>query len=243
MNPLFEFHPLGEKAIILFLSYYDTSKCVNAVAHLQEQLTGLKIPGINSIRPGMDCLLLELADDANRDQLRQLLSKIEISEFKETSSEVVRVPVCYEPEFASDLENISKAVGLSQKEIIDIHSSQVYSVWMIGFMPGFPYMGELPKALHIPRKSNPDAKLAAGSVAIAEEYVGVYPFDSPGGWHVLGRTPLRLFDYQRTQPSFFHYGMKVQFYPITKDEFKSLSGGWASVPAKNQAGSDARSPG
>jgi inhibitor of KinA len=223
MNPGFEIHPLGENAIILFLSYYDTSKCVNTITQLQKQLAELKIPAIISIRPGMDCLLLELADGADRDQLKQLLSQIELGEFKETSSEVVRVPVCYEPEFAPDLENISKAVGLSQQEIIDLHSSHIYSVWMIGFMPGYPYMGGLPEVLHIPRKSNPDVKLAAGSVAIAEEYVGVYPFDSPGGWHVLGRTSIKLFDYQRARPSFFEYGMKVQFYSVSKDEFMFLS--------------------
>lgn len=222
MNPSLEIYPLGENAIILLLSYYDTSRCVNTVAHLQKQLAELKLPEIHSIRPGMDCLLLELTNDADRDHLRQSLAKIKLQEIKETRVEVVRVPVCYEAEFAPDLENISKLVGLSQQEIIDIHSSQIYSVWMIGFMPGFPYMGELPKALHIPRKSNPDAKLAAGSVAIAEEYVGVYPFDSPGGWHVLGRTPLRLFDYRQPRPSLFDYGMKVQFYSIDKDEFEKI---------------------
>ena len=83
-------------------------------------------------------------------------------------------------------------------------------------MPGFPYLGELPAELHLPRKANPDLKLPAGSVAIAEEFVGVYPFDSPGGWHVIGRTPLRLFDYKRSEPSLFHYGMSVEFYPISK---------------------------
>jgi inhibitor of KinA len=234
MTPGLQIYPLGENSIILFVSYYDTSRCVKTIADLQQQLTGLKIPEIQSIRPGMDCLLLELADDADRDRLKQSLEKIEVGEIKETPAEIVRVPVCYEPEFATDLETISKMVGLSQEEIINIHSSQIYSVWMIGFMPGFPYLGELPKTLHIPRKSSPDPKLAAGSVAIAEEYVGVYPFDSPGGWHVLGRTPLRLFDYQRTKPSFFNYGMKVQFYPITKDEFELLHAARASVPAEQR---------
>jgi inhibitor of KinA len=223
MNPGFKIYPLGETAIILFLSYYDTSSCVKATADVQKQLVNLKIPQIKSIRPGMDCLLLELTTDADRDELKQWLQKIEVHEIKDTPAKVVRVPVCYEPEFAADLDTIAKKVGLSRSEIINIHSSQTYSVWMIGFMPGFPYLGELPKELHIPRKSNPDPKLAAGSVAIAEEYVGVYPFDSPGGWHVLGRTPLRLFDYQRSQPSFFEYGMKVQFYPIGKDEFEKIT--------------------
>jgi inhibitor of KinA len=212
-----EIHPVGENHIILLLSYYDTSSCVSILNQLQLKL---KIEGIRSIRPGLDCLLLELEENVDRDALKTTLLNIEVDKITEAHSDIVRVPVCYE--LGVDLENISRAVGLSEQEVITLHSRPTYTVWMIGFMPGYPYMGELPKALHIPRKPNPDPKLPAGSVAIAEEYVGVYPFDSPGGWHVLGRTPLRLFDYQRTKPSFFNYGMKVQFYPITKDEFEKI---------------------
>jgi inhibitor of KinA len=224
-----EIHDIAEDHIILLLSYYDTSRSVSIIRALQSQL---KIPGVRSMRPGLDCLLLELENDADRKQIKQSLEKLQIGEIEETPGKVSKVPVCYEYEFAPDLMNISKAVGLSSEEIIQLHSSQIYSVWMIGFMPGFPYMGTLPEVLHLPRKSNPDAKLAAGSVAIAEEFVGVYPFDSPGGWHVLGRTPVRLFEYQRTMPSFFNYGMKVQFYPITKHEFELVSGARAFVPAE-----------
>ena len=233
-----EVHPVGENHIILLLSYYDTSKCVSIINQLQRQL---KIEGIRSMRPGLDCLLFELQDNVDRDALTRTLLNIKVDEISEVSGEIVRVPVCYE--LGIDLENICKTVSLTKQEVINLHSASTYTVWMIGFMPGYPYMGELPKVLQIPRKPNPDTKLPAGSVAIAEEFVGVYPFDSPGGWHVLGRTPFRLFDYQRKRPSFFNYGMKVQFYPITKDEFDLLSGGRASVPADVQAGRDAGSPG
>lgn len=212
-----EIHPVGENHIILLLSYYDTRKCVSSINQLQRQL---KVQGIRSMRPGLDCLLLELQDNVDRDALKRTLLNIQVDQITEASGEIVRVPVCYE--LGVDLEKISKTVGLTEQEVITLHSTPTYTVWMIGFMPGYPYMGELPRPLQIPRKPNPDPKLAAGSVAIAEEYVGVYPFDSPGGWHVLGRTPLRLFDYQRTKPSFFNYGMKVQFYPITKDEFEKI---------------------
>jgi inhibitor of KinA len=212
-----EIHPAGENHIILLLSYYDTSKCVTTINQLQRQL---RVEGIRSMRPGLDCLLLELEENVDLDALKETLLKIQVDEITEASDEIVKVPVCYE--LGADLENISRTVRLSEQEVINLHSAPTYTVWMIGFMPGYPYMGELPKALQIPRKPNPDPKLAAGSVAIAEEYVGVYPFDSPGGWHVLGRTPLRLFDYQRPKPSFFNYGMKVQFYPIGKAEFEKI---------------------
>jgi inhibitor of KinA len=212
-----EIHPVGENHIILLLSYYDTSRCVSTINQLQRQL---KVEGIKSMRPGLDCLLLELQDNVDRDALKKTLLNIQADEIKEVPREVVRIPICYE--LGVDLEKISKTVGLTEQEVITLHSTPTYTVWMIGFMPGFPYMGELPKALQIPRKSNPDPKLAAGSVAIAEEFVGVYPFDSPGGWHVLGRTPIRLFDYQRSTPSIFNYGMKVQFYSIDKTEFEKI---------------------
>ena len=188
--------------------------------------------GIRSMRPGLDCLLLELEDNVDREGLKGTLQNIEVSEIRETADQIIKIPVCYE--LGMDLENISRTVGLSEEDVIRLHSSETYTVWMIGFMPGFPYMGELPKALRIPRKSNPDPKLPAGSVAIAEEYVGVYPFDSPGGWHVLGRTPLKLFDYRKSSPSLFSYGMKVQFYSIGKDEFEMYSGGRVSVPAEQK---------
>jgi len=212
-----EIHPVGQDHIILLLSYDDTSKCVSTIRQLQRQL---KIEGILSIRPGLDCLLLELQDNVDRDALKRTLLQIQADEITESSGEIVKIPVCYE--LGIDLERISKTVGLTEQEVITLHSMPTYTVWMIGFMPGYPYMGELSKALQIPRKANPDPKLPAGSVAIAEEYVGVYPFDSPGGWHVLGRTPLRLFDYRRNNPSLFHYGMRVQFYSITKDDFEKI---------------------
>ena len=182
-----EIYPVGENHIILALSYYETSTCISKINQLQRQL---RIPGIRSIRPGLDCLLLELENSVDLDDLKRTLQSIEVTEISETSDEIIRIPVCYE--LGIDLENISRTVGLSKEDVKDLHSSQTYTVWMIGFMPGYPYMGELPKALQIPRKSNPDPKLPAGSVAIAEEYVGVYPFDSPGGWHVLAQDTITI---------------------------------------------------
>src|SRR5262245_25925319 len=145
-----EIRAVGESHVILSLSYYDTSKCVSIINQLQRQLS---IPGIRSLRPGLDCLLLELEDSVDRQDIKRKLQNIEIDEISETSGEIIKIPVCYE--LGADLENISKTVGLTKEEVIKLHSSSTYTVWMIGFMPGYPYMGELPKPLHIPRKSNP----------------------------------------------------------------------------------------
>jgi KipI family sensor histidine kinase inhibitor len=220
-----QIQPLGENAVILLLSYDDTSKSVAAVRQVYRKIKDATISGITSLRPGLDCLLVEFEDPAVPERLETELQNFKPStNFDAESGEIVRIPICYDPEFGTDLSSVSKQTGMSVELVVKLHASAVYKVWMIGFMPGFPYLGKLPSELHLPRKAMPDPKLPAGSVAIAEEFIGVYPFDSPGGWHVLGRTPLRLADYYRSDPWLFHYGMTVQFYPVTKIEFEQLKG-------------------
>jgi inhibitor of KinA len=138
------------------------------------------------------------------------------------TGELLEIPVCYETPFARDLNSVAEVLGLKPQEIVDRHAERIYDVWMLGFMPGYPYMGSLNEKIQLPRKSTPDFSVSAGSVAIAEEFVGVYPFDSPGGWHIIGITPLKVVDYSRSVPFLFQYGMKVKFYPISTDEFHRL---------------------
>ena len=218
-----QIQPFGENAVILSISYDNTSTAVSHIRKILDKIQASNIPGITSIRPGLDCLLIEFQDQAVPGMIEKALKDFHPPASVESSSnEIVRIPVCYDSEFGTDLSSVASQTRLPVESIVKLHSSHIYSVWMIGFMPGFPYLGELPAELHLPRKATPDAKLPAGSVAIAEEFVGVYPFDSPGGWHVIGRTPLRLFDYKRSDPSLFRYGMTVEFYPISKDEFDQL---------------------
>jgi KipI family sensor histidine kinase inhibitor len=222
---MLEIQTLGENTVILLLSYDSTSTSVMAVRQVFEKVRNAGISGIVSMRPGLDCLLVEFDDPMVPDRLEQELRHFTPSAQDVESSDIVRIPVCYDPEFGTDLSSVSQQTGMPVESIVNLHTSTVYKVWMIGFMPGFPYLGKLPDELHLPRKASPDPKLPAGSVAIAEEFVGVYPFDSPGGWHVLGRTPLQLADYNRSDPWLFHYGMSVQFYPVTKNEFNQLKNG------------------
>ncbi len=105
-----------------------------------------------------------------------------------------QIPVCYEPEFAPDIEEIAKAAKLSVQDVISLHSSTQYHVYMIGFVPGFPYMGDVPEKLQFPRRSDPRTRVPPGSVAIATSMTAVYPYESPGGWHLIGTTPVRFFD-------------------------------------------------
>jgi KipI family sensor histidine kinase inhibitor len=135
----------------------------------------------------------------------------------------VEVPVCYEPEFALDLEEISEKTKLSKNEIQELHAAGEYRVLMIGFAPGHAYMGGLDAKLSVPRRATPRAVVPSGSVAIANDQTVVYPYAISGGWSVIGRTPLRVFDASREAPSLFGNGDRVRFRPISRAEFESLS--------------------
>ena len=132
-----------------------------------------------------------------------------------------QVPVFYDCEEGSDLLQLAREKQISTGELINWHCTPVYRIYMVGFLPGFPYMGELPEILHCNRKSAP-REVSAGSVGIAGKQTGIYPFDSPGGWQVIGRTPLQLFNRDAPKPVLFSPGDEVTFYPITKEEFWNI---------------------
>ncbi len=130
------------------------------------------------------------------------------------------IPVCYDSEFGLDLEEVATTCKISIQEIIAIHTSIEFSVYMIGFAPGFAYMGTVPPALETKRKNNPRLAVPEGSVAIAGLQTGIYPATIPGGWNILGRTPLKMFDKTKAPCSFLQAGDVVQFKSITKKEFE-----------------------
>jgi inhibitor of KinA len=132
-----------------------------------------------------------------------------------------QVPVCYDWEEGSDLLHLAQEKKITPQELINWHCTPVYRIYLVGFLPGFPYMGELPELLHCNRKSAP-REVSAGSVGIAGKQTGIYPFDSPGGWHIIGKTPLKLFNKELPQPVLFSPGDEVTFYPITQEEFWNL---------------------
>jgi len=202
---------IAENAVVLSVSYGTTAECVAEIRRIYNSLQRCQLPGLISIRPGLDCLMLEFESPVNVDSI------ILEGEAVKQEPRSISVPVCYE--LGTDLDDVCSRTNLSREQLIELHMSRTYSVWMIGFMPGYPYMGELPQQVQLPRKTKPAQNVPAGSVAIADEFVGIYPFDSPGGWHVIGRTPLKLIDYSRENPSLFQYGMNVQFYRISEREF------------------------
>ncbi len=143
-----------------------------------------------------------------------------------------RIPICYDGAFAPDLEEVARRVGLSPEEVARRHRTLPYHVYMIGFLPGFPYLGDLPAELALPRRADPRQKVAAGSVAIATTLTAIYTFESPGGWHIIGRTPVTLFDPSRSPPALLAPGDAVRFEAIDPALFaqireKSEKGGYA----------------
>lgn len=134
---------------------------------------------------------------------------------------LVTIPVCYGDEFGPDMKEVAAFHHLSADDVIQIHSSAQYTVYMIGFVPGFAYLGGMPVVLDTPRKLSPRKAVPAGSVGIAGRQTGVYPLETPGGWQIIGQTPLNLFKADRQQPALLKAGDKVKFKPISVADFKS----------------------
>ena len=137
----------------------------------------------------------------------------------EDATRIVEVPVCYEPEFAPDLAQVAAAAKITPDEAVALHAGSEFRVLMIGFAPGHAYMAGLPAKLAVPRRAEPRAMVPAGSVAIANDQTVVYPYAISGGWNIIGRTPLPVFDAQREEPSLFAAGDRVRFKPISRAEF------------------------
>ena len=134
---------------------------------------------------------------------------------------IITIPVRYGGSFGPDLPEVAEYHGMTPSEVIALHSAVTYRVYMIGFSPGFPFLGGLDPRLHTPRKKSPREKVPAGSVGLADQQTGIYSLDSPGGWQLIGRTPVKLFDLSREEPLLLGAGDRVLFQPITEKEFEN----------------------
>ncbi len=183
-----------------------------------------KPPGIVETVPTFRSLLVHY--DPLRTSQAELLSAIRpmLDQLGTTSSEgtVWRLPVCYDPSFGIDLSAISRLTGLSPDEIVSVHSSTRHYVYMVGFAPGHPYMGDLPESLTVPRREDPRTEVSAETVATAVGMTVIYPFASPSGWHIVGRTPVPIFDPNREPPVLLKAGDTVLWQPIIRAEYDRI---------------------
>lgn len=196
------------------------------VITMQHAIESSPIKGFVEAVPAYGSLTVYFNDQVSAATVRSWLSDLsaQVSNTSlATEGKQISIPVCYDPSLGLDLPWVAEHLNLSMEAIIDLHTSIAYHVYMIGFIPGFPYMGTLPSALEVPRKQTPSMKIPAGSVAIAGKQTGIYPAEVPGGWQVIGRTPLKMFDPSTTPCSFLNAGDIVQFKPITLEVFNQYS--------------------
>lgn len=192
------------------------------VHRLHGKLKSRHVPGLLGMNPTYRALFIEY--DPRLISFERLILLVE--EALETpipsgeDTETVEIPVCYGGEFGPDLEEVAALHNLSSQEVIAVHSASLYHVYMIGFTPGFPYLGGLDPRLATPRKKTPRDRVPGGSVGIADQQTGIYPIESPGGWQIIGRTPLRLFDLKRSPVFLIRAGQAVRFRAIARNEFE-----------------------
>ncbi|GEN51580.1 5-oxoprolinase subunit PxpB [Alkalibacterium pelagium] len=217
--------PAGDCALrVVFDNKIDPS--INQLVNsLDKKLTELSVPGVAETIPAFRVLTVlydpEITDlGILSEAIRQLLS--DQNEMDSREKRVVHIPVCYDRSFGPDLEELSRHSGLSIEEIIAVHSGRDYLIYMMGFLPGFAYLGGLDPSLHIPRLDTPRTSIEAGAVGIAGSQTGMYPIASPGGWRLIGSTPVILFDPNRSEPFLYEAGDYIRFEPVSREVYDQI---------------------
>jgi len=182
------------------------------------------IHGVVNIHPGYSSMLLTLDKTTNIDDTIRVVENIlyVVQNSEPPEEKLVEVPVLYGGNYGKDIQRVVQFSKLSESEIIQRHQTGNYLVYFLGFTPGFPYLGGMDQDLTTPRIQTPRKRVPQGSVAIAGAQTGIYPFPSPGGWNLIGRTPLKIFNISNPQNSLIQMGNKVQFKSIGEDEYERL---------------------
>jgi inhibitor of KinA len=230
-----EIKPLGDSTILVRVAEdfeRAPEETLNAVLSAQAGIKAAQIPGVVEVAPAYTTVALfyqpwraveggapaENVFSWMEQQIRSALSNLKSFE-AELKRSPIQIPVCYEAEFGIDLEHVAQHAGIHWTEVVDLHCSADYRVHCVGFTGGFPFLGGLPRKIATPRRDVPRKEIPAGSVGIGGTQTGIYPIKSPGGWNVIGRTPLRLFDPQKNPPVLLRAGDRVRFRAITREEF------------------------
>lgn len=222
--------PLGDSGLIIDFGNRIDVETNEKVLRLFHALRHQEIPFFTDLIPAYSSLTV-CYDPAILYQWRhesptvfeavaRLIEDLELKEYPPSRQpRMHEIPVCYDPIYAPDLCSIADAKGLDREEVIRLHCSKIYRVYMLGFLPGFAYMGTIDESIAIPRKESPRSRVEAGSVGIAGRQTGIYPVASPGGWQVVGRTPVCIFNDEYSDPALFSPGDEVRFHSITEHEF------------------------
>lgn len=217
---------MGDRGLLLEYGDEISAEVNEKVRKMALALQAEPLDGVIEVVPTYRSLLvvynpLMIPLEGLKSRLKQLEEGLKGISFPDPK--LTKIPVLYGGDFGPDLEKVAEYLHRTPEEVIRLHCGKPYFIYMIGFMPGFPYMGELPDALITPRLKTPRLSVPAGSVAIAQKQTGIYPVESPGGWQILGRTPVRLFNPEKQPPALLRMGNLVQFYPIDEKEFQELT--------------------
>ncbi|MDR1906019.1 MAG: 5-oxoprolinase subunit PxpB [Clostridiales bacterium] len=234
---------MSERANIRFFTAGDTAlvmefgneinDALNAnVKSVYDGLIQKPIDGVREAVPTFRSLLVYYRPEKiSFESLQKKLADLSVNAVSSVnkSKRVIHIPVAYGGEYGEDMARVSEHTGLSEKEIISIHSGKDYLIYMLGFLPGFPYLGGMDRRLITPRLKNPRTRIPEGSVGIGGEQTGIYPLASPGGWQLIGRTPVKPYDADRKNPFIYNAGEYIRFFPISADEYRKIESDAAYV--------------
>lgn len=224
--------PLGDQAILVVFGEQISTEATEKVAAFSRMIEENPIPGLIELVPAYTTVTIHydpsffqssdhLPYHHIKSKIETLLSNKKINEL-EGSKRLIEIPVCYGGMYGPDLHTVAKINHLTEDEVISIHKNKIYTVSLIGFAPGFPYLSGLNKRIATPRLSTPRKNVAVGSVGIAKDQTGIYSVPSPGGWQIIGRTPITLFDPANSvEPSYLRQGDQVKFFSINETAFEN----------------------
>jgi inhibitor of KinA len=214
----------GDRALVVEFGDRVDRDLSNEVLRLDTSLRSSALPGVVETVPTFRSLMVHYDPlVTSRAELKNaIVGRLDRQGEPRGSATLWRVPVCYEGEFAPDLVEVARLTGLTPGDVAALHSGVRYHVYMLGFLPGFPYMGDLPPQLALPRRADPRVRVPAGSVSIATNLTAIYPYESPGGWHLIGTTPIRFFNPARPRPAILAPGDIVQIEPIDSASFAAI---------------------
>jgi KipI family sensor histidine kinase inhibitor len=223
VNPVLEF--ASDRSILIKIGNDISVETHSKVVCTFNMISNSGIDGIQSIHPAYNSILVSFnpilkSPDAILSELNSLLSSP--IDYTHIQYRTIEIPVCYHDEYAPDLADVARYNNLTADEVIYHHTKQNYIVYFLGFSPGFPYLGGMPKEIATPRLQTPRLKVSEGSVAIGGDQTGIYPVASPGGWRIIGRTPLKLFLPEKNPPTLLRMGDRIKFVQITKEQFKKI---------------------
>ncbi len=221
-----QYKPFGEHSILIEWPQIISENVLKSVLLYKQKLENFEFKQKVYIKHAYNSILVSYSSTINNiyDEILTLKSILyEGFDSEHNDSILWKVPVCYDLEFGLDLEEISLKNNLEISKIIELHTNENYLVYFIGFLPGFLYLGGLDKKIHFPRKSTPRMQIEKGAVAIGGSQTGIYPNESPGGWNIIGSTPIEFFNVQKENPCFAKAGDKIQFISVSKVDYDQIA--------------------